>query len=135
MSVKQLAAPALTYFAIVFGVGFFLGSIRVLWLVPQLGVRYAELAEMPIMLLAVFFAARWVTQYFAVPPATSARLVVGISALICLLIVEFTVVLWLQGISIAESFANRDPISGAAYLVSLILFSLMPLLVNRKLDH
>lgn len=135
MSVKQLVAPAPAYFAIVFGVGFFLGSIRVLWLVPQLGVRYAELAEMPIMLLAVFFAARWVTQYFAVPPVTSARLMVGSSALICLLIVEFTVVLWLQGMSIAESFANRDPISGAAYLVSLILFSLMPLLVNRKLDH
>ena len=68
MSIKQLAAPALTYFAIVFGVGFLLGSIRVLWLVPQLGVKYAELAEMPLMLLAVFFAARWVTKHFTVPP-------------------------------------------------------------------
>lgn len=135
MSIKQLVAPALAYFAIAIGAGFLLGTVRVLWLVPQLGVRYAELAEMPIMLLAVFFAARWVTQYFAVPPVTPARLVVGSSALICLLIVELTVVLWLQGISIAESFANRDPISGTAYLVSLILFGLMPLLVNRKLDH
>jgi disulfide bond formation protein DsbB len=131
MNIQQLIAPALAYFAIVFGIGFLLGSIRVLWLVPQLGVRYAELAEMPIMLLAIFFAARWVTQYFAVPPTISSRLVVGLSALICLLLVEFTVVLWLQGISIAESFANRDPISGAAYMVSLILFALMPLLVNR----
>jgi hypothetical protein len=131
MNIKQLIAPALAYFAIVFGIGFLLGSIRVLWLVPQLGARYAELAEMPVMLLAIFFAARWVTQYFAVPPAISSRLVVGLSALICLLLVEFTVVLWLQGISIAESFANRDPISGAAYMVSLILFALMPLLVNR----
>lgn len=131
MNIKQLVAPALAYFAIVFSAGFLLGAIRGLWLVPKLGVRYAELAEMPIMLLAVFFAARWVTQYFAVPPATSARLVVGVSALVCLLIVELTVVLWLQGIPIAESFANRDPISGAAYLVSLILFALMPLLVKR----
>jgi hypothetical protein len=128
---QQLAAPSLAYFAIVFGIGFLLGSIRVLWLVSQLGARYAELAEMPVMLLAIFFAARWVTQYFAVPPAISSRLVVGLSALICLLLVEFTVVLWLQGISIAESFANRDPISGAAYMVSLILFALMPLLANR----
>jgi type IV secretory pathway TrbD component len=48
-----------------------------------------------------------------------------------LLLVEFTVVLWLQGISIAESFANRDPVSGTAYLFSLALFALMPLLVNR----
>ena len=131
MNNQQLATPALAYFAIVFGIGFLLGSIRVLWLVPQLGARYAELAEMPIMLLAIFFAARWVTQYFAVPPAASARLVVGIAALICLLIVELTVVLWLQGISIAESFTNRDTVSGAAYIVSLILFALMPLLVKR----
>jgi hypothetical protein len=93
MNIQQLAMPALAYFAIVFGIGFLLGSIRVLWLVPQLGLRYAELAEMPIMLLAIFFAARWVTQYFAVPPAISSRLVVGIAALICLLMVEFTVVL------------------------------------------
>jgi hypothetical protein len=125
------AAPALSYFAITFGIGFLLGTLRVLFVVPQLGVRYAELAEMPIMLLVVFFAARWVTQYFAVPPAAKARLVVGITALICLLLVEFTVVLWLQGISLAQSIANRDSISGAAYLFSLIVFALMPLLVNR----
>lgn len=131
MSIKQLAMAALAYFAIAFGIGFLLGTIRVTWLIPRLGVRYAELAEMPIMLLAVFFVARWVTQYFAVPPAATAWLIVGISALICLLLVEFTVVLWLQGITIAESFANRDLISGAAYIVSLILFALMPLLVNR----
>ena len=131
MSIKQLAAPALTYFAIIFGVGFLLGSIRVLWLIPQLGVRYAELAEMPFMLLAVFFAARWVTKHFTVPPEAASWIIVGIAALICLLIVEFTVVLWLQGISIAESIASRDPISGTAYLISLILFALMPLLVKR----
>jgi hypothetical protein len=123
--------PALAYFAIVFGIGFLLGTIRVLWIVPQLGVRYAELAEMPVMLLAIFFAARWVTKHFVVTPIVTTRLAVGISALICLLIAEFTVVLWPQGITIAESIANRDPISGAAYIISLIMFALMPLLVNR----
>lgn len=130
MSLKQLTAPALAYFAIAFGVGFLLGTVRVLWVVPQLGERYAELTEMPFMLLAVFFAARWVTQHFAVSPAASSRLIVGILALICLLIVEFTAVLWLQGITIAESFTNRDPISGSFYALSLVLFALMPLLVE-----
>jgi hypothetical protein len=131
MNINQLVAPALTYFAIVFGVGFLLGIVRVIWLVPQLGFRYAELIEMPFMLLAVFFAARRVTQYFAVPSIASTRLTVGIAALICLLIVEYAVVLWLQDITIAESFSKRDPISGTFYAISLILFSLMPLLVNR----
>ena len=49
-------------------------------------------------------------------------------ALVCLLAVEFTVVLWLQGITIRESIAKRDPVSGAVYAASLILFALMPLL-------
>ena len=131
MSIKQLAMDTLAYFAIALGIGFLLGTIGVLWLAPQLGIRNAELAEMPILLLAVFFVVRWVTQYFAVPPAATAWLIVGISALICLLLVEFTVVQRLQGATIAETFANLDLISGAAYIVSLILFALMSLLVNR----
>ncbi len=132
MKIKQLIAPSIAYFALVFGAGFLLGTIRVLWLVPQLGVRAAELTEIPIMLVVIFFAARWVTKHFAVSPAAASRLVVGISALICLLITEFTLVLGLQGMTIAEYLANRDPISGAAYIVSLILFALMPMLVNRS---
>ena len=131
MSIKQLAMDTLAFFAIAFGIGFLLGTIGVLWLAPQLGIRNAELAEITILLLAFFFVARRVTQYFAVPPAPTAWLIVGISAIICLLLVEFTVVLWLQGATIAESFANLDLISGAAYIVSLILFALMSLLVNR----
>ena len=137
---KHLAAPALTYFAIVFGAGFLLGTVRVLWLVPQLGSRVAELCEMPIMLIVTYFTARYVIKHFAVPPAAAPRLVVGMLALMCMLIVEFTVVLWLQGITIAEYFAQRDPVSGAFYMASLILFAFMPWLVaaltiHRKKQH
>ncbi len=131
MNVKQLAVPALVYFALVFGAGFVLGTVRVLWLVPQFGARAAELTESPVMLLVVFFAARWIVNRFAVPPAAPARVGVGLIALACLLIFEFTVVLWLQGITIRESLANRDPVSGAVYAASLVLFALMPLFMSR----
>lgn len=131
MTASQLTAPAVTYFALVFGVGFVLGTLRVLWLAPQLGTRAAELAETPVMLVVSFFAARWIAKRFSVPSSATVRLGVGLIALACLLAVEFTVVLWLQGISIRESIANRDPISGAVYAVSLILFALMPLFVSR----
>jgi len=47
------------YFCLVFGVGFILGTIRVLWVVPHLGVRTAELIETPLMLAATFLAARY----------------------------------------------------------------------------
>jgi hypothetical protein len=48
--------PALGYFSTIFGVGFVLGSIRILWLIPQTGVRTAELLKMPIMILATLLA-------------------------------------------------------------------------------
>jgi hypothetical protein len=128
---QQIAVPALAYFALAFGAGFALGVVRVLWLVPQLGVRTAELVEAPIMLAVIFFAARWVLKRFSVPPKPQLRLAIGVLALACLLAVEFTVVLSLQGVSIRESIANRDPVSGGVYAVSLVLFALMPLFASR----
>jgi hypothetical protein len=50
------------YFAIVFGVGFALGPIRVLCFEPRFGVRVAELIEAPFMFLAIVLAGRWVGQ-------------------------------------------------------------------------
>ena len=47
------------YFALVFGAGFVLGTIRTLWVVPRVGTRMAELMETPIMLVVTIVAARW----------------------------------------------------------------------------
>lgn len=85
MNATQLVAPALTYFALAFGAGFILGTLRVLWLVPRFGPRVAELAETPVMLAVIFFAARWVVKRFTVPSSAAVRLGVGLIALVCLL--------------------------------------------------
>jgi hypothetical protein len=55
------------YFALVFAVGFVLGTIRTVWLVPRVGARAAELMEMPIMLAVTIVAARWTVLRLAVP--------------------------------------------------------------------
>ena len=57
-TMQVLRAGAL-YFALVFAVGFALGAIRTLWVVPRLGTRMAEVMEMPIMLAVTIVAARW----------------------------------------------------------------------------
>ncbi|MFO1353095.1 MAG: hypothetical protein U1F68_21425 [Gammaproteobacteria bacterium] len=120
------------YFAIVFGAGFVLGFIRVLWVVPRLGARTAELLEALPMLIVIFLAARWITGRFAAQPGAPPWLAVGGIGLICLLIAEFTVILWLRGLTLKEYFANRDPVAGAVYLALLGVFALMPLLVARR---
>lgn len=122
----------LAYFAMVFGAGFILGVVRVSFLVPRLGERLAELAEMPIMFLIIMVSARSVTHRFAIPPSASARLGMGVLALGLLLAAELILAVALQDRSLADYIASRDPISGTVYLVMLVLFAVMPVLVGRS---
>ena len=55
-----------------------------------------------------------------------------IIALALLLVAELTFVRWLQGLTISEYLATRDPVSGIAYVLALSLFAIMPFLVSRK---
>ena len=121
----------ITYFILVFSVGFALGTIRVFWLVPQVGERVAELIEAPLMLAAMYFSARFVTHRF--PASRPIEYIYsGVVALALLLAVEFSVVLGLRGLSITQYFAERDPIAGAVYLVMLVVFTAMPWLLGRQ---
>jgi hypothetical protein len=121
----------LAYFGLVFAVGFFLGVPRVLYLEPQFGARLAELMEAPVMLVAIFFSARFVTRRY---PAFRSRdlLVSGVFALLLMLAVEFTVVLYLRGLNISQYLAEKDPIAGTVYICMLVMFATMPWLVARK---
>ena len=128
----QMAKAGLLYFALVFGTGFLLGPIRLLWLVPRFGTRIAELMEMPVMLVVIVLAARWTVRHLPVPSTPRSRLGMGGIALVLLLVAELTLVLWLQGLSMREYLASRDPVSGTVYSVLLGIFAVMPLLVARK---
>ena len=128
----QILKSAMLYFALVFGAGFVLGTIRVLMIVPRVGTRTAELMETPVMMLVSFFAARWVVRRFAVPPTATQRIAMGLLAFGLLLGAEFTFVLWLQGLTISEYLAGRDRVAGTAYLVALGGFAVMPLFVARR---
>ena len=113
------------YFTLVFGVGFVLGAVRVFWLVPRVEERVAELIEAPFMLAAILLSARFVVRRLP-SPKPSSHLGSGVFALAILLAVEFTVVLALRGLSMAEYLKTRDPIAGAVYVALLVLFALAP---------
>lgn len=117
---------AVAYFAIVLGTGFVLGMIRVPFLVPRLGERYAELLEMPIMFVVVVLAARYVVRRFCLRPNSSVRLLVGFVALAMAVVAELFMAAVLQDVSIRQYIASRDPVSGSVYLFVLLLFALMP---------
>lgn len=106
-----------------------LGTIRTLWVVPRVGVRKAELMEMPIMLAVTILAAQWTVLNLAVPSVSSVRLGMGCVALVLMLIAEFGFVLWARGTSIKNYLATRNPVSGTVYYVMLAAFAIMLCLV------
>jgi hypothetical protein len=123
--------PAVLYFALVLGTGFVFGMIRVPFLVPRLGERYAELLEMPFMLVAIVLAARYVIKHFDLSPRTALRLQAGFAALAMSVLAELLLATVLQGRSLVEFIASRDPVSGVVYLAMLLVFALMPLMLTH----
>ncbi len=128
MRIVPALKPSLAYTAIVFAVGFALGSVRVFLVVPRIGVRRAELLEAPLMILASFLAARFIVRRWRLHGGFESR-AVGILSLALMLLAEVGLIL-VQGLSIPEYIASRDPVSGPVYLLSLGVFAAMPSLVS-----
>jgi hypothetical protein len=84
---QTLKAGAI-YFLLVFAVGWVLGPIRELWLVPHLGRTIGSLLEAPLMVIAMILAAGWVLRGLNVTYALNARLAVGLVALGILFVAE-----------------------------------------------
>lgn len=121
--------PAVSYFFWVFLCGFVLGVVREVWMLQWLSQRNAELMEMPVILFVAWLSA----LYCVVRPSKKRRgshfLLVGLLALILMLGFELIVVLGLRGLTFSAYVESRDVVSGGAYVLSLMLFMLMPWLV------
>jgi hypothetical protein len=128
----RLVRAAVLYFAIVFAAGFVLGTIRFIVVIPLVGVRSAELIEMPFMVAICYLTARGVISRLRISYTVGGRLAMGMIALVLLLAAEVFVTVWVQRQSVTDYLQNRDPISGMAYLISLVLFAVFPLLVKRN---
>ena len=106
-------------------------------MVPAIGARYAELIEMPVMLVLIYFSARYLLDRWfdrQSPAKHASALAIGTLALLFLLALEFSLVLSIQGISITEYMSYRDPVSGSAYVFGLMVYMLMPYILVRKQD-
>lgn len=117
---------ALVYFAFVLGTGFVLGVFRVPLLVPRIGERWAELAEMPIMAAVIFFSAGYILRRFPEINSSGRSLATGFLALALVVCAELGLAVAIQSQTLAEYIASRDKVSGAVYLLLLAVFALMP---------
>ncbi len=129
----RTAGVAILYFACVVGAGFVLGPIRLLVLAPRVGERAAELIEMPIMLAVIWLAARWIARGPGRDLRPPERLKVGIGAVALIVLAEAGVGVALRGMTLAQAFLERDPVSGLAYYASLAVCTVAPWLAGRRL--
>ena len=131
----RIALAILLYFGVVFGVGFLLGPIRVVWLEPRVGPIIATACEAPFLLMAMVVAARWVPRVLNVRRDLKTLILVGIGALVLLQIADFTVGFWLRGITPAEQVAQFGTGQGNIYAALLAVFAIMPWAANCWLER
>jgi hypothetical protein len=129
VAMTRVLTSAAAYFGLVFGAGFVLGTVRVLWIVPRIGTRAAELVESPLMLLVTIIAAAWINRRILAASSQAARLQVGLIALALLLAAEVGLGVILRGAPPLEILTDKDPVSGTVYYGLLGVFAAMPWLL------
>jgi hypothetical protein len=128
---KRVLEAGCIYFAVVFGVGFLLGPVRVIWLEPELGKTVAVLCEAPFLLLAMILGARWVPGWVQMPPGVGPLIGMGLLALVLQQAADFAFGL-LRGVRPAAQFAEFATPAGIVYGTLLVVFAAMPVLVARR---
>ena len=128
---RPLLAAAV-YFLVVFGAGFVLGSIRVLWLEPRLGTLLATACEAPFLLMTIVFAARWVPRTMKLKHDRTSLLAMGICALAFQQMADLAVGLGLRGVSFGQQIAHLATPQGTLYVFLLIIFAGAPVVLNRR---
>lgn len=130
MTVRIFGA-AFLYFALVFVAAFALGTVRTFWLEPALGETWAVACEIPILVVVMFFAARFVGQRLRPAPAAVDLIAIGLLGLVLQQGAEFALVV-ASGETLASHIAYLRTPAGMIYVAALIVFVLMPLLVRDR---
>jgi hypothetical protein len=121
----NLARAAIAYWAVVFALGFVLGTIRTLWLAPAIGLVPATLAELPLILAASWWVSGWLVRRFAIVGSGSA-LVAGGLAFALLMAAECGLAALLMGQTPAQWLAGLREPHALLGLSGQIAFALMP---------
>ncbi len=119
------------YFALVFGLGFLLGSARAAAMTFGLERGMLVAIEVPVMLAFAWWAAGWCARILSVPTLLPARLVMGLAMFVLLRIGEALVGLLLMDLTLARQVAQLWTLRGGLEMVPQILTALFPAIRAR----
>ena len=121
----RIASATIVYWAVVFALGFVLGTIRVTWVIPLVGPLPATIIELPIILAASWFAAGWLVRRFAIASGAQALALGGI-AFALLMAAECALAAVLAGQTPPQWFADLQEPHALLGLAGQVIFALMP---------
>lgn len=121
----RVLRAAIAYWAVVFALGFVLGTVRVLWLVPLVGLMSATALELPVMLGASWVASGWLMRRLGIAEPGEA-LAVGLAAFGLLMAAECALAVTMVGQSPAQWLADLRQPHALLGLAGQIIFALMP---------
>jgi hypothetical protein len=131
----QSIRAGLLYFVMVFSLGFLLGTVRVLVLIPRLGELVSTCIELPIILSAAWLASDWLITRLQVSSQWWTRLSMGLIAFGLLMAAELALSVWLVGNTVQEHFAAYGTLPHAIGLAGQAVFALIPLIQRGEHNH
>jgi len=134
VGVHRAGLAGAIYFAAIFALGFALGTVRVLWLAPQIGLVAATIVELPVMLAASAIVAHRLVRSFGLRRA-SELVVMGALGFALLLGAELILGVLAFGMTPNTWAANLLTGAGAIGLAGQIGFAAMPLIVSGLQKH
>jgi hypothetical protein len=129
------AAAGAVYAISVFSVGFVLGTVRVLILLPRIGPTLAVLAETPVILGASWWVSSECIARLKIDRAVAARLVMGLVAFTVLMAAETTLAVVLFGRSVTGYLLSLTVMPGLIGLAAQVAFAGFPLAQLREPRH
>jgi hypothetical protein len=121
----NIAKAGIAYFAMIFALGFVLGTVRVLFIIPYIGEWYATLLELPVILTASWFASGWLINGMQIAPDNASRLTMGLIAFSLLILADLMLGLAF-GRSLGEQASAITQPAGLLGLAGQIVFGLLP---------
>ncbi len=121
----------LFYFALVFGIGFVLGTIRITFVIPRLGELVAVMLELPVMLASAWLVCGWLVTRLAVPGRLAPRALMGATAFSLLMVAELVLAVLLFGRTPAQHLDSYRSTAALLGLAGQLLFAAFPLWRRR----
>jgi hypothetical protein len=129
---SALLRAAMLYAAGAFAVGFVLGTIRTLWVAPQLGPLVAVCIEAPFMIVASWLVYKQVHRLLRLNIGWAFAVLLGLRAFLYLQFFEIALFVFVFKRPLGDYAASLKSPEGMVGLAAQCVFALVPLLQQLR---